>query len=494
VHPVAPGHLVFAASAIFDRFRVEPPRPRPIARMPRAYWLAVATVCVGAFMGQLDASIVTLALPSIRRDLGGGVGAVEWVALSYLLVLVALVAPVGRLSDVVGRKLLYVYGFGIFGGASLLCGLAPNLPLLDAARVLQGVGAAMLQANSIALIRSAAPEPQLGRAIGVQGAAQALGLALGPTLGGLLLSVADWRWLFWVNVPVAVLGVISGWLLLPRSRNLQPAQPTDWRGLLMFLPAVSAVMVALTLAEDPRRLPLAAGLVAVAAAGIYAFARNAGRTPFPLLDTVLLRRPQFSIGLLTGLLSYAVLFGVLVVTPFYLEAAGDEGPRLAGGQLTVLPVALGLTAPFASMLVARLGSRAVTSAGMVITAAGMAGLAALHAQSSLLLASLVVAGIGLGLFTPANNTAIMEAAPLDRAGSAAGILNMTRGIGTAFGVAGAGLVYALAAGAGAGGHVDATRGLTAASLLLCALAALSAAAAACSPGERAPDPRPDRRA
>ena len=139
------------------------------------HWYVVGTVCIGAFMGQLDASIVTLALPQLGRDLHASVGAVEWVALAYLLVLVATVATVGRIADAVGRKLLYVYGFGVFTAGSVLCGLAPTLAVLIAARVLQAIGAAMLQANSVALIAEAMPPPLLGRAIGVQGTAQALG-------------------------------------------------------------------------------------------------------------------------------------------------------------------------------------------------------------------------------------------------------------------------------------------------------------------------------
>ena len=153
----------------------EPRRPVAVRESPRAYWYVVGTVCIGAFMGQLDASIVTLALPRLGRDLHASVGAVEWVALAYLLVLVATVATVGRIADAVGRKLLYVYGFGVFTAGSVLCGLAPTLAVLIAARVLQAVGAAMLQANSVALITEAMPRPLLGRGIGVQGTAQALG-------------------------------------------------------------------------------------------------------------------------------------------------------------------------------------------------------------------------------------------------------------------------------------------------------------------------------
>ncbi|MBU4465903.1 MAG: MFS transporter, partial [Actinobacteria bacterium] len=169
----------------------EAPRPASIRDSPRAPWLIVITVCVGAFMGQLDASIVTVAIPAMRSDLHASIDEVEWVALVYLLVLVGTIAAVGRISDMFGRKLLYIYGFILFTVSSLACGLSPTIEWLLLSRAFQAVGAAMLQANSVALIRTNVPKTSLGRAIGLQGAAQAIGLALGPSVGGLLVGLAD---------------------------------------------------------------------------------------------------------------------------------------------------------------------------------------------------------------------------------------------------------------------------------------------------------------
>src|SRR5579875_2042092 len=193
--------------ALKARLLTEPARPASVRGFRHAPWLVVGTVCVGAFMGQLDASIVTLALPTLRNEFHTGLGA-----------LVSMVTVVGRLADMAGRKLLYTYGFAVFTLGSALCGLAPSLLTLVGARVLQAVGAAMLQANSVALITQAMPPRQLGRGIGVQGAAQALGLALGPAIGGLLIGLGGWRLIFFVNVPAGLLGLVSGWFLLPRTR------------------------------------------------------------------------------------------------------------------------------------------------------------------------------------------------------------------------------------------------------------------------------------
>lgn len=232
------------------RLLVEPRRPDWIASRPDAHWLVVAAVCVGAFMGQLDASIVSLALPTLHTEFHAGIGAIEWVALAYLLTLVSAVVAVGRFADTAGRKLLYTYGFGIFILGSALSGLAPNLPFLIAARVLQAFGAAMPQANSVALIVQAMPEGMLGRGIGVQGAAQAVGLAVGPAVGGLLITMGGWRLIFFVSVLAGVLGMLLGWFLLPRSRHLLEREPFDWLGLLFFVPAITAPLAAISYGSD----------------------------------------------------------------------------------------------------------------------------------------------------------------------------------------------------------------------------------------------------
>ena len=214
-------------------------RPARVREWPHAWWLAVATVCFGAFMGQLDASIVTLTYRPVGVEFGTSLAAVQWVSLSYLLTLAALLIPVGRLSDARGRKLLYLYGFVVFTAASAACGLAPTLATLILFRVVQGVGAAMLQANSVALVVTSAPEGKTRTALGIQAAAQAIGLALGPTVGGLLVSTWGWRWVFGINVPVGVIAVVAGIYLLPRSRTFHPHQGRDLSGLLLLAAATT---------------------------------------------------------------------------------------------------------------------------------------------------------------------------------------------------------------------------------------------------------------
>jgi len=445
----------------------EPRRPAAIRGSRRAHWYVVGTVCVGAFMGQLDASIVTLALPRLGRDLHASVGAVEWVALAYLLVLVATVATVGRIADAVGRKLLYVYGFGVFTAGSVLCGLAPTLAVLIAARVLQAVGAAMLQANSVALITEAMPRPLLGRGIGVQGTAQALGLALGPVVGGALLALGGWRLIFLVNLPAGAIGLTLGWFLLPRSRSRREGGGGDQLGALLLALGGAGPLVYLSLANragygDPLLLSaLVAGLLAA-----VGFVQRERRVDAPLIDLSILRRGALSVGLSIGLVSYLVLFGTLFVVPYYLTAE-HVGFALVGLQLSVLPVAIAVAAPIAGRRLNRVGDRPLTGGGMILTGVGLLEIALWHGTAGLL-AGLALAGLGLGAFTPANNATIMASAPAGYAGVVSGVLNMTRGMGTAVGVALASAIYIAAAGASSTrvAPAAAARGLTVALAVL----------------------------
>jgi EmrB/QacA subfamily drug resistance transporter len=422
-------------------------------------------------MGQLDASIVTVALPSFQKAFHSSVGSVTWVGLSYLLVLVATVTAVGRFADMWGRKLLYVYGFIIFIIASVLCGLAPDLAALCGFRALQAVGAAMLQANSLAIIVLVVPARSLGRAIGLQGAAQAIGLALGPTVGGLLLAAGGWRLIFFVNVPFGVFGAVAALMLVPRSQNLQQRVAFDWTGLALFFPTVVALLSAISFgATRGWTSPLIVGLFVASAALAVLFVRHEHGDSGPMMDLGLFSNHRFSAGIASGLGSYLVMFGVLLLVPFYLERGLAFGTARAGLELMAMPLAFGLVAPLAGRLADRLGARPLTVSGMALVATGLLLAGLIRPGTPGLLGLLAVVGAGLGLFTSPNNAAIMGSVPPQQSGVASGVLNMSRGMGTALGLAITGLVFTVSGG-DTGGSALADHAFSVTSFVLAGIAA-----------------------
>jgi len=375
-------------------------RPEWLRSHPRAWWAAVATVCFGAFMGQLDASVVALTYRTIGRDFHAPLTAVQSISLTYLAVLALMLLPTARLSDRIGRKRVYLWGFGAFTVSSAACAFAPSLPALAALRALQGGAAAMLQANSVAIVATAAPPRRLRRALGVQAAAQALGLALGPVVGGVLVHALGWRWVFGVNVPIGVVAMLAGSWLLPRTRLSDEAPP-----------GVRAVLRARSMLR----------------------------------------------GLAGALLAYLLLFGPIVLVPVVLQEHGRSA--LAAGLATAA-----LPAGFAGggvagerLLPRRSSARSRCATGLIVCAVGLGGLLASGPSVTSWAGALAVIGVGLGIFTPANNAEIMSAAPSGAAAVAGGLLSGSRAAGTAAGTAiVAGTIGILASGAAA---VDALLGV-----------------------------------
>ena len=459
----------------------EAPRPAVVRENRLAPWLAVGVVCFGAFMGQLDASIVTITFPAMEHDFGVPVAAVQWVSLVYLLGLVALLAPAGRLGDAAGRKLIYTYGFAVFMVASAACGLAPSLGALVALRLLQATGAAMLQANSVALVTTSAPRDRMRFALGIQAAAQSIGLALGPTLGGLLTSTVGWRAVYWVNVPFGLMAIGAARYLLPRTRHRAAPSKFDWPGTLLLAAWTSALLLVLSAASGLRLPGWLVALLAVAGlTGSVAFAVREARARHPLIPVPLLRSAPLALALAGAACGYLALFGPLVLIPQLLLSPGVGEARI-GLLLSALPLGFGLAALIGDSVLPRSwGNRPRGFAGSVLACAAMCAGILMPITEVTAVPLLALAGLGLGLFVPANNATIMRSAADSSASLLGGLVSMARGIGTTLGIA----LMALALRLGSPtdhGYAGATQARPA----FIVLAAVCAAAAAIALASRA---------
>ncbi len=419
--------------------------PHPaVTSHPGWRWFVLGTVLLGATMSALDVSIVNVAMPTLTGTFGVSMATIEWVAMAYMLTLTIFLPLFGRLADVYGRSRLYNLGFVVFSIGSALCGAATGAGFMIGARVVQAIGAGLLQANSVALITHAFPAGERGRAIGIQGAVQAVSMAIGPFVGGILIAAVGWRAIFLVNLPVGAAGTLAALLVLPRDRRPERRERVDWLGAALFAGGLGLLVLAFNegvkLGWGSTRI---VAYLAAAVALLAALVVTELHTEHPLVDLRLFRNRTFLVGNVTGMLSYFVLFAVMFLMPFYLEKVLGYGSELTGSLLTPVPLAMALVAPFAGHASDRVGSRIMTASGKAVLAVACASLLFLDASAHLprLVAGLVLLGVGMGLFTPPNNSAIMGSAPADKLGVAGGVLNMMRSLGLIFGVDVSGAIF-----------------------------------------------------
>jgi EmrB/QacA subfamily drug resistance transporter len=420
---------------------VSPAHPPPLDTRSR---LVIVTTCLGAFAGQVDASIVQLGLPALEKTFDSRLHDVSWVAIAYSVAFAAALPVFARLAETGRRKAMYVAGFALFGLFSALCGFAQTLGALIALRVLQGVSGALLGANSVVILVGAAGPARRGRAMGLFAAAQAVGISAGPVLGGILLDRLSWHWMFWMTVPVAVLATALGIAVVPPSKPGDAGRGLDWAGAAALVPGLALLQLTVTKLQAWGPLsPLTLASAAAVGALLVLFLRRESRAAHPLVDLSVFRSPAFAGGVAGVFLSYAILYGLFFAMSFALVRGYGIGPLTAGLRLAAVPVALGLVAPLA-------GRWAETDARTVLLAGAGVSVAALLALSRILplgpgsepalLAALALAGAGLGLFIAPNNSATLGAAPPDHAGQAGGLLNLMRALGTASGVSAASAV------------------------------------------------------
>jgi EmrB/QacA subfamily drug resistance transporter len=410
-------------------------------------------VGIGVFMATLDSSIVNVSLPTISRYFDQPLGAaVEWVVIAYLVTVAALLLSIGRIADLVGKKTVWLAGLAIFTLGSMLCGAALTLPMLIGARVLQGIGGASLMAISPAMLTSAFPPEQRGRAIGLNAVTVAVGISTGPTLGGLIVEHASWRYIFYLNVPIGVLGWIATLRLLKPDARRAPSR-FDPLGAVLLASALASLTAGISLGQElgwAHALPLALYGICVTSASIFALHERTH--PHPVVDFSLFRNRLFASASSSQMLSFVASFGIALLMPFYFEELRGFSTQETGLLMTPYPVSLAVVAPMSGALADRIGTRWLAVTGMTILCAGIFALSGLGADNSKLdiVARLVLAGVGQSLFQSPNNSALLGSAPPNRQGLASGLLATGRVIGQSLSVAFAGAVFAAMGGAHAG--------------------------------------------
>jgi EmrB/QacA subfamily drug resistance transporter len=416
-------------------------------------WAVLGIVATGVFMATLDTSVVNISLPSIARHFGRAFSAgVQWVVIAYLVVIAAVLLTIGRLSDIVGRKRIWAAGIALFTVGSALCGAAPSLGLLIACRAVQGVGGAMIMAISPAMLTAAFPPEERGRAIGFNAVFVALGVSAGPTLGGLITEHLSWRWIFYVNLPVGVAGLLATLAVLPRESS--PGRGRfDLAGATFLGVGLASVTGALSLGgEHGWSSRVVIGAFAVAGAAFATFAVVERRARHRLVDYSLFKDRVFASATASLVLSFLAMFAVAFMMPFYLEELRRFSPARSGTFLTPLPLTLAVAAPLAGTIADRFGTRWLAFAGLAMCALSLFLIGTLDASSSGagIAGRMALAGLGQGLFQTPNNSALLGAAPRDRQGLASGILATGRVVGQSLSVALAGAVWVGTGGARAG--------------------------------------------
>lgn len=407
-------------------------------------WLAMIAAAIGTFMATLDASIVNVSLPTIMTSLHTNLPTAQWVISIYLLVITGLLLTLGRLADMLGRKPIFIAGFVIFTVGSVLCGLSRAIYLLIAFRGLQALGAAMLMANSPAILADAFPGTERGKAMGMMGAVVASGLTAGPALGGFLVAAAGWPLIFFINLPIGIIGILIAQSVL-RSAGPRHERHFDIPGAALLL--VSLICLTLALGQAPQK-GWGSSCVWILLGGFTAFgallvAREL-RTAHPVLEPALFRNRLFAASSASAFIAFAAMFSVTFLMPFYLSQVLGYGPRQMGLVLTAVPLTVALVAPMSGSLSDRIGSRALSSAGLTISSVGLLLMSRLGAETGALqvIASLIVVGLGSAIFQSPNSSALIGSVPADARGVAAGMLATMRNLGMVTGVAVSGAVYA----------------------------------------------------
>ena len=410
--------------------------------IPQRY-LAILTIALGLIMAVLDGAIANVALPTIARDLNMSPASSIWVVNAYQLAVTVSLLPLAALGDMIGYRRVYRFGLLVFTLASLACAQAHSLPELAVARSIQGLGASGIMSVNTALIRFIYPRRLLGTAMGVNALMVAVSSAVGPTVASVILSVASWQWLFYVNLPTGVLALLLGFRTLPRT--ITNGEKFDYSSALLNAATFGLLISGLDgLGQGEGRLAVVAELVLGVAAGVLLVSRQLSRRN-PLLPVDLLRIPIFGLSIGTSVCSFAGQTLAYVSLPFYLQNTLGQTQVATGLLMTPWPLTVAVVAPIAGRLSDRYPAGLLGGAGMVAMAVGLLLLAHLPPDPTTpdIVWRMVVCGFGFGLFQTPNNRAMLSVSPRNRTGAAGGMLSTARLFGQTIGAAMVAVVFGL---------------------------------------------------
>jgi EmrB/QacA subfamily drug resistance transporter len=408
-------------------------------------WWTLGAVAFGLFMIMLDNTIVNVALPTMGRELEIGLSELEWVVNGYALTFAVLMLTGGKLADLLGRRFIFIVGLAVFTAASLACGLSTSPEMLIAARVVQGAGAALMNPATLSIITATFPPRQRGMAIGIWAGVAAMALAIGPLVGGVLTEQVGWEWIFFVNVPVGVLAIVVARLVIEESRDTSAEQRLDLPGLLTSGIGLFALTYALVEANtygwtSTRIL----ALFVVAVLALAAFVQLERKQRIPMLDISLFRNGTFAGANLVMTLVALAMFGVFFFVSLYMQNILGYSATKAGATFLPMTVLIILVAPAAGKFSDRVGSRWLMGAGMLLVSISLAIFSQLERTSGFweLFPGLIVGGLGMALTMTPTTSAAMGAVPVDKAGVGSAVLNSSRQIGGALGIAVMGAIVA----------------------------------------------------
>jgi len=396
-------------------------------------WIVAVAICSGMFISVLDNSSINIALPKIAFQFRAEIPEVQWLVIGYGLVSGALILPMGRLSDLVGRKRIYLAGFLISGITAIITSIAPSLILAILFRGLQGVGGAMIQANAMAILISSFPSSRRGLIIGIFMTTVGIASVIGPVFGGLIVQYFSWRWLLFISSPLGLTAFAVGYLILP---HMKPGPSSglvtskfDWIGSFYFAVALCSLMLTIT---NGHRLGWLSPIIICLLIGFLVFAilfvvRQA-RTDSPLIALELLSRKYFSFGSLASLFTFMTATSVFFIMPFYLQGVLDYRPAEAGLMITPMPALFALSGPIAGYLSDQLSWKKVELVGLIATVISLLGLSIVNSESSplLLVFLLGLIGFGMGFFYSSNSASVLSVVERERYGVGTAFLQLTR--------------------------------------------------------------------